>query len=178
MNEAPAPTPAPIHDIVDPIPFLPFPIWMAVVAGILVLVLVAGIVWWILSRKKPKRELTPLERALAGLGGLAANVDSMDAYPFSIEVSDVLREYLRDERGLRATTQTSREFLESVRQRNTFSADEQADLERFLEKADLIKFARIDASGEECRELLAAAESLVRRGEAGPVIAAGQEGKP
>lgn len=175
MNEAP--TPAPIHDIVDPIPFLPFPIWMMVLAGILVLVMVGGLIWWLVSRKKPVRELTPLERALAGLDGLAGRMDQIEAYPFSIEVSDVLREYLRDERGLKATTQTSREFLEAVRQRNTFSVDEQADLERFLEKADLIKFAHIEASGEECRALLEAADSLVRRGEAGPVMPVGEEAK-
>lgn len=157
-----SPTPAPLHDIAAPVGFFPYPIWMVVVAGLVILGLIALVVWFIAKHRKPKRVLTPAERALQELTRLRAGVTGADPYPFSIDVSDVLRIYLRDARGLSATTQTSHEFLESVRTRSVFNDAEREALAGFLEKADLIKFARMGATSDDCVALLDQAERLLR----------------
>ncbi|MGH8046896.1 MAG: hypothetical protein ACREKL_06590, partial [Chthoniobacterales bacterium] len=61
-----------------------------------------------------------------------------------------------------ATTQTSREFLETARTRQFFNDDEREALAGFLDKADLIKFARMHATHADCAALLEQAENLVR----------------
>lgn len=168
----PAPTPVPIHDISGPIAFFPYPIWMVAAAVLAVLALAALAVWLFMLRRKPVKRLTPAGKALAQLARLRAEVETSDPYPFSIAVSDVLRIYLRDEYGLSATTQTSREFLETVRTKNVFNEEERAALAGFLEKADLIKFARMHATSADCSALLEQADKLVRSRAAQPVEAA------
>ena len=157
----PSATPAPLHDISGPIAFFPYPIWMVVVAALAVLALLALVVWFA-RRRKPAAQLAPDEQALAELARLRSHVETSDPYPFSIAVSDVLRTYLRDARRLNATTQTSREFLETVRARSVFNDEEQSALGAFLGNADLIKFARMHATAADCVTLLDQAERLVR----------------
>jgi hypothetical protein len=161
LAAAPSATPAPLHDIAGPVAFFPYPIWM-VVAAALVLLAVLGLVIWLVARRKPKKALTPAEKAFAELARLRGVVATSEPYVFSIAVSDVLRVYLRDARGLSATTQTSREFLETVRTRHVFNDAEREALAAFLEKADLIKFARLHATTNDSAELLEQAERLVR----------------
>ncbi len=162
---APAATPAPLHDIVGPIAFFPYPLWMVAAAVAAALALLALGVWLVIVlRRRPRKALTPAESALAALAELKSTANTSEPYPFSIAVSDVLRGYLHAARGLRATTQTSREFLESVRAGQVFNDDEREALATFLEKADLIKFARWHAAGEDCAALVGQAERLVQSG--------------
>jgi hypothetical protein len=158
----PAPTPVPIHDIVGPVAYFPYPIWMVIAAALGLLAVIGLLVWFIVSRRKPVKQSTPGERALAELASLRSQVETSDPYPFSIAVSDVLRIYLRDAHDLSATTQTSREFLETARTRQFFNDDEREALAAFLERADLIKFARMHATPVDCTALLEQAERLVR----------------
>jgi hypothetical protein len=163
MNELEPPaTPVPIHDIIGPVSFFPYPIWMVVCAAIALLAIIGLVVWLIASLRKPVKQLTPGEQALAELSSLRSQAETSDPYPFSIAVTDVLRVYLRDAHGMSATTQTSREFLETARTRQFFNDDEREALTAFLEKADLIKFARMHATSLDCADLLDKAEQLVR----------------
>ncbi len=171
---APSATPVPIHDISGPVAFFPYPIWMVAAAVLAALGLAALLVWFFILRRKPAKRLICAEKALAELARLRGGVETSDPYPFSIEVSDVLRAYLRDEYGLSATTQTSREFLETVRTRNVFNGEERDALAAFLEKSDLVKFARLHATSSDCSALLDQADKLVRSRTPGPVEAAGQ----
>jgi len=118
-----------------------------------------------LSRRS--RKPTPREIALRDLGSLVGGAEGLDGYRLGIAASDILRTYCSSQFGLHATTQTSLEFLESIRDHSAFSEDERALLARFLESADLLKFARAEASGEDRDELLDRALRLVR-GEAVP----------
>ena len=158
----PAPTPAPLHDIYGAVWLFPYPLWMVVAAALAALALLALVIWFVATRRRSKKQLTPAERAFAELARLRRDVAASDPYAFSIEVSDVLRVYLRDARGLSAPTQTSREFLETVRARNAFSDEEGEALAAFLEKADLVKFARLHATPADSTALLEQAERLVR----------------
>jgi len=79
-----------------------------------------------------------------------------------VTVSDSIRSYIRAEHRLGATTQTSLEFLNSIRANPLFTDNEKAGLTVFLEKTDLLKFARADAGEREMLDLLDIAARLVR----------------
>ncbi|MFA7343991.1 MAG: DUF4381 family protein [Terrimicrobiaceae bacterium] len=163
MNPAaPAPTPVPIHDIVGPVWFFPWPAWAVACAALGAVLVVAGLVWGLrslLGRKKPP---TAKERALAALEKLRSTVAGADPYAFGITVSDAIRNYIREQHGLHATTQTSLEFLESIAADPVFSGNEKAGLAVFLEKTDLLKYARAEAGESEMIGLLETAGRLVR----------------
>lgn len=164
MNPAePSPTPAPLNDIVGPVWFWPYPLWMTLVAGFVVLLILAGLVW--LLKKLLTRKALPLtnrQKALAALEALRSGIAGADPYAFGVTVSDAIRSYIRAEHRLGATTQTSLEFLNSIRSNPLFTDNEKSGLTVFLEKTDLLKFARAEAGEREMLDLLDIAARLVR----------------
>jgi len=168
---APAPTPAPIHDIVGPVWFLPYPLWMIVTAACALLLILILAVWAITAIIRRKRPPTNKERALAALEKLRGGMVGVEPYAFGVAVSEAIRSYIHDEHGLPSTTKTSLEFLESIRTNPVFTENEKSGLSVFLEKTDLLKFARAEAGESEMIGLLETAGRLVR-GEVQP----GQKG--
>jgi hypothetical protein len=164
MNPAaPSPTPAPLNDIVGPVWFWPYPLWMTLVAGFVALLILAGLVWLLkklLTRKAVS--LTNRQKALAALEALRSGIAGADPYAFGVTVSDAIRSYIRAEHRLGATTQTSLEFLNSIRSNPLFTDNEKSGLTVFLEKTDLLKFARAEAGEREMLDLLDIAARLVR----------------
>lgn len=164
MNPAaPSPTPAPLNDIVGPVWFWPYPLWMTLVAGVVALLILAGLVW--LIKKLLTRKAVPLtnrQKALAALEALRSGIAGADPYAFGVTVSDAIRSYIRAEHRLGATTQTSLEFLNSIRSNPLFTDNEKSGLTVFLEKTDLLKFARAEAGEREMLDLLDIAARLVR----------------
>ena len=57
-----------------------------------------------------------------------------------------LRQFIEAQYGLRATHQTTAEFLISMSESRDFSAKDSDLLAHFLERCDLLKFAHIEAS--------------------------------
>jgi len=154
-------TPAPIHDIVGPLPFLG-PLWVIIL--IFALVALAGAaLWWFAGRRK-QRKLTPRESALRELEHLRANLTGGTDHDFGAGVSDVLRRFLGEALGLAAPRQTTEEFLESLRGSLRFLPAEQEALAAFLHQSDFLKYARGEATPEQRESLIAAAESFVRSG--------------
>ena len=86
----------------------------------------------------------------------------MAPYEFSVRVSDVLRSYIGAQYGLRVTRQTSPEFLASIAEASQFSDDDRTLLAQFLERSDLIKFAKIDATEDDSSDLLSKAIAFVQ----------------
>jgi hypothetical protein len=164
MNPAAqSPTPAPLNDIVGPVWFWPYPLWMTLVAGFVALFILAGLVW--LLKKLLTRKAVPLtnrQKALAALEALRSGIAGADPYAFGVTVSDAIRSYIRAEHRLGATTQTSLEFLNSIRSNPLFTDNEKSGLTVFLEKTDLLKFARAEAGEREMLDLLDIAARLVR----------------
>jgi hypothetical protein len=164
MNPAaPSPTPAPLNDIVGPVWFWPYPLWMTLVAGLVLLLILAGFVW--LLKKLLTRKAVPItnrQKALSALEALRSGIAGADPYAFGVTVSDSIRSYIRSEHRLGATTQTSLEFLNSIRGNPLFTDNEKAGLTVFLEKTDLLKFARAEAGEREMLDLLDIAARLVR----------------
>ena len=166
-----AATPAPqqqlpeIRDIAPPVDVFPWPPWMvalAIIGGLIVL----GVATWLIVRAIRRRPSapppTPRALAIRELETLRSQVSRIPPYEFSVRVSDVLRTYVGSQYGMRATKQTSPEFLASISHAAQFSDEDRTLLERFLEKSDLIKFAHIDATEEDSSELLSNAISFVQ----------------
>ena len=155
------------HDIPAPLPYLEYPFWMVVTAGGAAIILLALLAWvvarWLRGRRP--RDLSAKEKALTALARARSESGQAAPYLFSIEVCDVLRNFLGAEHHLPATTQTSYEFLQTARQSSVFDQGRLEHLTRFLGKADAIKFARASATGADNVELVGLAENLVKGGE-------------
>ena len=168
LNKAPAAPQPPmpeIRDIAPPVDIFPYPTWMVAVAAILALAVLAGIVALIVKkmhdRPKPPPP-TPREVALRELEALRPQVERRTPYDFSIAVSDVLRSFIGANYRLHAREQTSTEFLSAISRSVKFSENEKSLLAGFLERCDLIKFARIDATTADSGELLGSAVDFVK----------------
>jgi hypothetical protein len=161
---------ADVHEIAQPVDYSlvpPWVIYVAVAAGVALLVLIA---WWIRKRaRRPKPVRSRRERALDALAQAEREMETMSPYQFSIAVSDILRGYVTEQYALPVTRQTSVEFLSMLAKSSPFSADEASLLEDFLGRCDLIKFARYDATLHDSRLLLEEAKQFVKGAKLEPV---------
>lgn len=173
VTNATAPADLLPHEIAGPVWYLPFPLPYMIAGGVVLLVFLAAAVWGFVAwrRYRNRRPLTAREKALAALVKARAQAPTATPYRFSIEVCDVLRTFLAAEHRLPATTQTSYEFLQTARGSGMFDAERLSHLTRFLDKADMIKFARAEATGADNAELTELAEDLVKGGTADAVAA-------
>jgi hypothetical protein len=154
------------HDIAPPVNYSLIPPWVIFIAVFLALTVIGLLVWAIARRGKPVAPpKSPRERALEALDRMQDLIVSLDPYRFSIRVSDILRRYVTEQYDLPVTRQTSVEFLERLRSKSPFSEDERALLEDFLNRCDLIKFARYDATAADSRMLLEEATRFVQGGQ-------------
>jgi hypothetical protein len=154
---------ADIHEIAPPVDYSLVPPWVVFGGAFLALVVLCLIGWWVWKRsRRPKPEQSPRERALQNLGRIGGEMDSLTPYQFSIRVSDILRRYVTEQFQLPVTRQTSVEFLAALAKASPFSGEEKSLLEDFLNRCDLIKFARYDATIEDSRQLLEEAMRFVK----------------
>ena len=162
---SPAPSAGPdIRAIVPPQPYFlkGSVLWLVIAAVSLVL---AGLVAWYLLRR-PRTvptgpRISPRDAARQRLAELAARADTLDARTFGGEVCDVLRVYVADEYRVQPQRQTSPEFLSAVAASRVFSSGEHTLLGNFLDGCDLLKFARLEATPESKRALLAQAGEFI-----------------
>jgi len=154
------------HDIAPPVDYSLIPPWLVFVIAFVVLSLLGLIVWWLVQRRKtelpPK---VPREIALGELEQIRGEIDKVSPYQFSIRVSDILRRYVTQQYGLPATRQTSIEFLTATAKAPSFSADDKSLLEDFLNRCDLIKFAKYEATTSDSELLLEEAIRFVKGGQ-------------
>jgi hypothetical protein len=154
------------HDIAPPIDYSLVSPWIIFAAVFAALTLLGLIIWLVTqARRRVFPTKSPRERALEKLDRLQEEIETTQAYPFSIRVSDVLRRYVSEQFNLPVTRQTSVEFLSSLANSSTFSQDEKQLLEDFLNRCDLIKFARYEATVADSRLLLDEAVRFVKGGQ-------------
>jgi Domain of unknown function (DUF4381) len=158
------------HDIAPPLDYSLISPWLIFVIAFVVLSLAGLVVWLLMRRRKPALPpKVPREIALEELERISRAIERMNPYQFSIGVSDILRRYVTQQYGLPATRQTSIEFLTGLAKTSSFSAEEKSLLEDFLNRCDLIKFARYEATTSDSRLLLEEAIRFVKGGQLAPV---------
>jgi hypothetical protein len=152
------------HDISPPVNYSLIPTWLVFVAAFVALALLGTIGWLVFrwSRRRPKPQQTPRDRALELLERARAEISQLNPYQFSIRVSDILRRYVTEQYQLPLTRQTSVEFLESLAKTSSFSEADTQLLGDFLNRCDLIKFARYEASTADSELLLEEATRFVK----------------
>ena len=104
----------------------------------------------------------PWEVAMEGLfdarhSGLLENQRQAEFYD---RVSDVVRRYLGDRFGYDGLESTTREALSKLDQA-ALSVELRIQIQRFMQDADLVKFARRTPTNGECEAAISAAESIV-----------------
>jgi hypothetical protein len=158
-----------LHDIAPPVDYSLLPTWVIFAASFIGLALL-GLVVSLVRRwlQKPKPEQTPRARALDLLQRARSEISGETPYQFSIRVSDILRRYVLEQYDLPVTRQTSREFLDALARRPQFSPDERSLLTDFLDRCDLIKFARYEATTADSERLLEEATRFVQGGQLEP----------
>jgi len=101
---------------------------------------------------------------------------------FCIAVSDALRVYLEERFELRAPERTTEEFLVDLQSATHLDETQKQSLAEFLERCDLVKFARFEPTESALRELHESALRLVDETRFEPVglepAPAGQEAAP
>ena len=158
-----------LHDIAPPVDYSLLPAWVILGGAFVALALCALIGRWMWRRwQRPKPQPSPRERTLELLDRISREIETLSPYQFSIRVSDILRRYVTDQYQLPVTRQTSVEFLAALTNALRFSEDEKSLLEDFLNRCDLIKFARYDATIEDSRLLLEEATRFVQGGKLEP----------
>jgi hypothetical protein len=154
------------HDIAPPVNYSLIPPWAIFVAAFIGLSLL-GLLVRLLARKRKESQppKLPREIALEELERIGHEVDRINPYRFSIRVSDILRRYVTEQYALPVTRQTSVEFLSALAKSSPFSEDEKFLLEDFLNRCDLIKFARYQATSADSQLLLEEATRFVKGGQ-------------
>ena len=158
------------HDIAPPVDYSLVPPWIVFSIAFLALVLLGALVWWYVRRRAriPAIVRSPREAALDRLEAARTEIDPMTPYQFSILVSDILRRYVTEQYHLPLTRQTSVEFLSALARRSEFSEDDKSLLTDFLNRCDLIKFARYEATTADSELLLEEAFRFVKGGQLEP----------
>jgi hypothetical protein len=146
------------------------PFLWPVVAALAVLVLFG--LWW---RMRPTKVaevvipvLSPKEEARAALNQLLASdllsrglIDR-----FYVELTGIVRRYIESTTGVKAPDQTTEEFLSQIANHSQFPADRRGALERFLEAADLVKYAAQIPDKKQTAESVFAARDFCELSEA------------
>jgi hypothetical protein len=137
--------------------------WAWWLLGGVVLVILAWWLWRYFRQREAARPLPPpvpphvrarrrLEEALRLLS---------EPKPFVVAVSDALRAYLEERFSFRAPERTTEEFLHELRSTNLLDAGQKERLSDFLQRCDLVKFAKYEPREMELRDLHASALRLV-----------------
>ena len=131
-----------IADAID----MPAPWWWWVSLALGAAAILGGAAWWWKRRKEQRLAPLPVpvhEAALAALDALLA--EDLPAAgrlkPFYMRLSDVVRRYIEERFGFRAPEQTTEEFLTAMAGTAQIRKDHQQLLRRFLQQADMVKFA-------------------------------------
>ena len=157
------------HDIAPPVDYSLLPPWVIFCGAFVALELCGFFGWWLRRRwQRPKPQPSPRERTLQLLDRISREIEILSPYQFSIRVSDILRRYVTDQYQLPVPRQTSVEFLAALTKASPFSEDEKSLLADFLNRCDLIKFARYEATTDDSRLLLEEATRFVEGGKLEP----------
>lgn len=98
-----------------------------------------------------------------------------DPKQFCIMVSDTLRWYLEQRFDFRAPERTTEEFLNELRDTPLLAPDQKNSLVDFLNRCDLVKFAKYEPREPELRDLHGSAVRLVEETQPTPLVESTQQ---
>jgi hypothetical protein len=130
----------------------------------LVAVLAATIVllWVARRRQQPATPPNPHEIALLELDRLwRTELHLRDVKEYYVRLTSIVRQFLERTTGLRAPERTTEEFLNEVHRDMRYRPERRERLGRFLESADLVKFAAYQPSEADIRSAWEQACNLV-----------------
>ena len=141
---------------VDPKKDLPPLSWRLVRIAALILLAVAAVVaavWWMVRKilqKIREHRMSPIERAMLELDRLLKKgLPGRGRYKdFYVELTMVVRRYIQRRHAVRAPNLTTDEFLRAAAENPAFTREALAELKHFLESADMVKFAGVEATPE------------------------------
>jgi hypothetical protein len=81
--------------------------------------------------------------------------------PFYVQLTRIVRQYIEQRFELKAPEQTTQEFLSELVHQSHFDSSMQQLLSHFLMEADLVKFAKVEPSFDECRGAIDAARKVI-----------------
>lgn len=144
--------------------------WVFWLAAVLAMVALAWWLWRWWNKRRMRQEAVPIvpphirarRRLEAALQYLS------DPREFCIRVSDALRAYLEERFEFRAPERTTEEFLYELQATDLLNQTQKLSLSDFLQRCDLVKFARYEPAEPELRDLHASALRLVNETEPVP----------
>jgi len=143
-------------------------LWLMILLAILCTAAAVLIVRFLWKRRKKTASQqalaavrSPLEIALGRLEQLKSSGETLEADPYTVEVSDIVRDYLESCLNVPAKEQTSEEFLLSLQAMGELPPVLKEHMPEFLNQCDWVKFARQSLGIEQRHNLLKTAETVV-----------------
>jgi hypothetical protein len=152
-----------LHDIKPPVYIANPWFWVWLGLGTLVLVGVLVLVFRIWKRKREEAGIIPIIPAHVRARQRLQEALALIGQPreFCILVSDTVRWYLEERFEFRAPERTTEEFLHELQSTDMLTPDQKTSLGEFLNRCDLVKFAKYEPRQPELRDLHDSALRLV-----------------
>jgi hypothetical protein len=156
-----------LRDIKPPVEIPSGWAWVLWIAGALMLAALIYLAWRYWQKKKTELAPVPVVPAHVRAKQKLAEALALIHQPkeFCILVSDTTRWYLEERFDFRAPERTTEEFLCELRGTNLLTPDQKESLGEFLNRCDLVKFARYEPGEPELRDLHASAIRLIEETE-------------
>lgn len=156
-----------LHDIKPPVEIPSGWAWVGWLLGFLALAGIAYAFWKWWKNKQQESPAVPVVPAHVRAKQKLAEALALIGNPkeFCILVSDTLRWYLEERFNFHAPERTTEEFLYELRGTDLLTPDQKESLMEFLNRCDLVKFARYEPGEPELRDLHHAAVRLVEETE-------------
>ena len=152
-----------LRDIKPPVD-IPNP-WLWVWWTLAALALIA-IVAWIIHALRKRQQTVPTTPTIPAHVRARQKLDQALALisqpkPFCVAVSDTIRFYLEERFNFHAPERTTEEFLNELGATDLLLPDQKVTLGDFLQRCDLVKFARYEPRETELRDLHSSALRLI-----------------
>src|SRR5947209_2979252 len=159
-----------LRDIKPPVAIPSGWAWLGWVAIALIVAAFGYLAWRYWKEKSQQVPVVPLVPAHVRAKQKLAEALALLGQPkeFCILVSDTIRWYLEERFDFHAPERTTEEFLNELRDTSLLTPDQKDSLVEFLNRCDLVKFARYEPGEPELRELHASAVRLVEETEPPP----------
>jgi hypothetical protein len=166
-----------LRDIKPPVEIPSGWAWVAWVLLVLVVATLAFGAWRYWQKRQALASIVPVVPAHVRAKQKLREASALIGQPreFCILVSDTIRWYLEERFDFHAPERTTDEFLYELQETNLLSPDQKGSLGEFLQRCDLVKFARYEPGPPELHDLHDSAMRLVEETE--PIMTALQAAK-